>query len=63
MYCWSGNISKDQDSVHNNNVPKIVVDFSSDTKQSKSSIESLEHSDNEGTRRKYIQKLQYEVYI
>lgn len=44
------------------NIPKVVFDFNSDKRHSTSSIESLEYSDNEGTRRKNIQKLKHKVH-
>lgn len=60
MYYWYKDTSRSKTSV--SDAPKVVLDFSSDKEHSPSSIESLEYSDNEGTTRKNMQKLNYEVY-
>lgn len=60
MYYWYWNASTKR--TNDNNTSKVVFDFNSNRRHSTSSIESLEHSDNEGTRRKHMQKLRYEVY-
>lgn len=59
MYYWYWNTPINQNKI---NTPKVVFDFNSDIRHSTSSIESLEHSDNEGIRRKSMQKLKHEVY-
>lgn len=61
MYYWYVP-STNRTQTNNNNAPKVIFDFNSDKRYSTSSVESLEHSDNEGIRRKNIQKLKHEVH-